>query len=400
VDKETYLRYLRALLATRISEREAEEAVRYYTEYFQEAGPEREAEVIASLGNPEELAKRIVEQREQESAPPKPPRVLHSWKAFPPPRVYPWKVLLALAAGIFVVRMASGAVFSPHTEPPPEISFRTEASDEVERIAQMDIVSVDEGVEIATVVEGTAVEQGLWGKAVVSGDSRVPFQVLDINVEVGGVTVSTGSDYTVNLNWDSGHSAYTLQSQQEGGSLQIWSEGKVESSLSSLNSAWIDITIPEDTMLENVTIHTGLGDVIWIAPCAVAGQVDISTNMGDVTWEAEGESSVNTLNFHSDMGDVYAYFNSATALRAEFSSHMGDVTVEGMQSAELTAWTNMGDVEIQLPGGEPLAYVLDASMGETYVNGDPRGKHILQNPSNAGRNVTGRSDMGDVSLGF
>jgi len=66
MDKETYLRYLRALLATRVPERDVEDIVRFYTEYFEEAGPEKEAEVMAALGSPEELARKIMEQREQE----------------------------------------------------------------------------------------------------------------------------------------------------------------------------------------------------------------------------------------------------------------------------------------------------------------------------------------------
>lgn len=48
------------LLCVERGEREA--ALRYYEEYFDDAGPERAAEVIASLGSPEALAREIIAQ--------------------------------------------------------------------------------------------------------------------------------------------------------------------------------------------------------------------------------------------------------------------------------------------------------------------------------------------------
>lgn len=41
---------------------EREGALRYYEEYFDDAGPEREAEIISSLGSPERLAREIIAQ--------------------------------------------------------------------------------------------------------------------------------------------------------------------------------------------------------------------------------------------------------------------------------------------------------------------------------------------------
>ena len=42
-----------------VSDAEREDAVRYYTEYFEEAGPDREAEVVAELGDPWALSCRL-----------------------------------------------------------------------------------------------------------------------------------------------------------------------------------------------------------------------------------------------------------------------------------------------------------------------------------------------------
>ncbi len=68
MDKETYLRFLRALLMNRLPAEDAEDIVRFYTEYLTEAGPDREKEVMAALGSPEELTAKIMEQRAKEEA--------------------------------------------------------------------------------------------------------------------------------------------------------------------------------------------------------------------------------------------------------------------------------------------------------------------------------------------
>lgn len=69
MSKETYLRFLRAYLSGRMPAGEVEEIVRYYTEYFADAGEGREPEVMAELGSPEYLAQQILGQRGREDLP-------------------------------------------------------------------------------------------------------------------------------------------------------------------------------------------------------------------------------------------------------------------------------------------------------------------------------------------
>lgn len=66
MSKETYLRFLRAYLTGRLPVGEVEEIMRYYTEYFEDAGQGREQAVMAELGSPEHLAQQILGQRGQE----------------------------------------------------------------------------------------------------------------------------------------------------------------------------------------------------------------------------------------------------------------------------------------------------------------------------------------------
>lgn len=53
--KQEFLQRLNRLLAD-VTQEEREEALRYYEEYFDEAGPEQEQAVLAELGSPEKVA--------------------------------------------------------------------------------------------------------------------------------------------------------------------------------------------------------------------------------------------------------------------------------------------------------------------------------------------------------
>ena len=55
MNRELFLRQLRTLLSD-VTEEEREEAVRYYEEYFDEAGPEQEQALLAELGSPAKVA--------------------------------------------------------------------------------------------------------------------------------------------------------------------------------------------------------------------------------------------------------------------------------------------------------------------------------------------------------
>ena len=57
MNKQEFLRKLEQSL--RIKAEEKDEVMRYYTEYFEEAGPENEEAVIAELGDPKMLAEKL-----------------------------------------------------------------------------------------------------------------------------------------------------------------------------------------------------------------------------------------------------------------------------------------------------------------------------------------------------
>ena len=60
MNKEQYLQKLRECLGG-LPAKDADEIMQYYTEYFEDAGPEHEAAVIEELGDPAVLAAQAME---------------------------------------------------------------------------------------------------------------------------------------------------------------------------------------------------------------------------------------------------------------------------------------------------------------------------------------------------
>lgn len=60
MNRQEFLEKLRLLLGD-LSEEEREEAIQYYEDYFADAGPEMEEQVIRELGSPEKVALMIRE---------------------------------------------------------------------------------------------------------------------------------------------------------------------------------------------------------------------------------------------------------------------------------------------------------------------------------------------------
>lgn len=80
--KESYLAELAHHLK-KLPKDDYQNAMAYYTEYFEEAGPENEAQVIEELGTPKEVAAELVQallQGNAESAPP--PKNRSPWAIF------------------------------------------------------------------------------------------------------------------------------------------------------------------------------------------------------------------------------------------------------------------------------------------------------------------------------
>lgn len=103
MNKDEFLRQLRAALSGMAPE-ELENAMQYYEEYFAEAGPEREAEILQELGTPQAVAAQIrVDITLRRMGGPTPPSAKKGISAV-------WMVILAIFAAPIALPVAIAVV--------------------------------------------------------------------------------------------------------------------------------------------------------------------------------------------------------------------------------------------------------------------------------------------------
>ena len=116
-ERESYLEALRKALKGRMHPDELERVIVYYEEYFDEGGPEGAAGIIAELGQPEELAVRLLGRDAGRTAgtsagkvPPAPSRAGGGWPWGLALLLVPLFLLLALLLGIVAIAAVLGCL--------------------------------------------------------------------------------------------------------------------------------------------------------------------------------------------------------------------------------------------------------------------------------------------------
>lgn len=116
VDREHFLWELRTRLQGRVPDSQLDAVMEYYSAYFDDAGPEREQEVIDGLGTPAQVTRQILGERALKDLEKKESRgVLRTLgmvvlAIFAAPIALPVALLIALAAILLVALIALGVV--------------------------------------------------------------------------------------------------------------------------------------------------------------------------------------------------------------------------------------------------------------------------------------------------
>lgn len=375
MDKLTYLAELAEGLARWVPERERQDILRYYAEYFEEAGPDREAQVIQELGDPWALSCRLaveggyVTQQQADSwMPPK----RKKW-----PRILTGAALaLAVLITIPVMLVASLAGRSVGSN---VASFIT---GEQEYEAQFDTVFEDKAY-----VEGAEYVEGFW---TMEDGYLEAFSEIDIDAGIANVIVTAGEDYTLFISSGATLGGYSLKWEVEDGVLKIrdsgtaghvqinsWEDFKNTFGINA-SAMNVTITVPE-TSVEKLKVKTGLGDV-HVSGLEVLGTLKAETGLGDIEcYEVRAHDEV------------------------DLESGMGDVTLaveEAYSGTKFDLKTGMGTVEAQINSLEKdWDYEAKTGMGNVTVNGDSRGSKV-ERKSAGDYKLELESGMGDINLYF
>ena len=379
MDKLTYLAELAEGLARWVPERERQDILRYYAEYFEEAGPDREAQVVQELGDPWALSCRLAVEGgyvTQQQA--------DSWT--PPKRKkWPW-VLAATLACVAIVAVSAATLFA-----------------QIGGIVGRNVASFITGEQTAVVEEvekaqfGTATEDTVYmeddgaGFWTMQDGYLDPFLEIDVDVSIANVTVTGGDDYTLYIDSDATLGGYSLKWEVKNDVLKIrdgGGSGHVEISswddfknMFGVNASAMNvtITIPDGGQLNKLKAKIGLGDV-FISGLELEGKLEAETGLGDVEcYEIRAHDEV------------------------DLESGMGDVTLsvsEPYSGAEFDAKTGMGTVEAQIDCLEKdWDYEAKTGMGTVTVNGDSRGTKA-ERKGKGDYKLELESGMGDINLYF
>ena len=379
MDKITYLAELAEGLARWVPERERQDILRYYAEYFEEAGFEREAEVVAELGDPWALSCRLAVEGGYVTW-----EKAASWT---PRKRWP-KVLIGTAVGLTVFALVAGMglvgalAFNVVRGVTRQVidPFTVEAS-----VVDWGFSPVEGEFGVAYVDD----PEGVMGYYYMEGENVASFHSIDIDVGLGNIQVVAGDAFTLSVSRSETLRGYEPTWEVANGVLKLrdgrgtrvqadsWDELK---NLFGVGQGAMEviITVPANAALNKISAKTGLGNVLVYGVCAETVTAD--TGLGDV--ECYEARSIRTLGLTTGMGDVILC--------------MG----EALDGLYIGLKTGMGNVEATLCGFETdYSYSLESGLGAVTVNGSYQNTKV-ERRGNQPYQLNAASGMGDVSVNF
>lgn len=405
MNKQTYLAKLAQLLAP-LPEQERQDALNYYEEYFDAAGPEAEDATAAELGDPADAARKILEgeglmldsaqaaagessdaaDTAQDAAPEptgeNPPTTkpeLHGPAAIPPVM----GVLLALAAvlvvvcvlliGFFGVRRSSIA----DTAETFVVSAVEQSQDADPTTETPDSENVEES---GTAAEGSSdpVDDNNPHTMGMSFGSITPQDaVLDIDYGRLTIVIDPGAT-SVALHCENIYSKRFDFTYTENEPLTIRYKVPANCDLSSEPEPEFVLSVPDAE-----TFHFK--------------KLSITSAMGDVEFDNSNTIAADSIDLDLAMGNFTGSTVQAERFTADVSMGNFDLgLLAGVQTAMVEA--AMGDIGLTVDG-RPDDYALDlqTSMGNVVFNGRTMSSIYTQTAA-APRSVTLTAPMGDVVL--
>ena len=405
MNKQTYLAKLAQLLAP-LPEQERQDALNYYEEYFDAAGPEAEDATAAELGDPADAARKILEgeglmldsaqaaagessdaaDTAQDAAPEptgeNPPTTkpeLHGPAAIPPVM----GVLLALAAvlvvvcvlliGFFGVRRSSIA----DTAETFVVSAVEQSQDADPTTETPDSENVEES---GTAAEGSSdpVDDNNPHTMGMSFGSITPQDaVLDIDYGRLTIVIDPGAT-SVALHCENIYSKRFDFTYTENEPLTIRYKVPANCDLSSEPEPEFVLSVPDAE-----TFHFK--------------KLSITSAMGDVEFDNSNTIAADSIDLDLAMGNFTGSTVQAERFTADVSMGNFDLgLLAGVQTAMVEA--AMGDIGLTVDG-RPDDYALDlqTSMGNVMFNGRTMSSIYTQTAA-APRSVTLTASMGDVVL--
>lgn len=240
--RTAFLAALEQLLAP-LPEAERKDALSYYEDYLDAAGPENEARAIAELGSPEEVARKILDEQTpagSSATPASPARKPHSrWR-------------MVLGGGLAVLVLV--CFFFQHSKATPVQPVEPVSSSSEIPASSAEVPAESSSTQPAVPV---STPDGLT----FSLSAEMVSDKLSLTLDYGTVLFvvdPNASDIT--LQFDGFRTRYLTHSSEKAGTTEFSYHIPKYNALPDSDSALLTITVPEN-ILHDVDIDLAMGDV-------------------------------------------------------------------------------------------------------------------------------------------
>lgn len=393
--RQEYMQQLAALLAA-MPEAERRDALDYYEEYFDAAGPEKEAQTIQELGSPQNVAEKIWEGTGAQFGTPMPDNSMPEQGSRR--RKSPVWIVLAILAILIVVLLVFIGSFKIVTKyqysiaesataeevPPQEATGgATENMDE----------STDENTETAITKESAKSESTnrLESSTMTLDAKQVQTIVLDLDCgEVAFVRSNAADEIT--LRFENFYSDWLERTVDESGFSVRYKIPKGYISGSDPTPT-LSIALPE-IELEQIELNLNLGS-------ADLGTLKAKSIQADLALGSLYADELQTGQLDATLALGSAELGTVQAERVTIENAQGDVTISRLVGASQVQVTDqLGNIALTL-GEKADGYSVQAAcgLGSITVSGAKQASPYSAN-SKAAKAVILDAALGDITLNF
>lgn len=393
--RQEYMQQLAALLAA-MPEAERRDALDYYEEYFDAAGPEKEAQTIQELGSPQNVAEKIWEGTGAQSGTPMPDNSMPEQGSRR--RKSPVWIVLAILAILIVVLLVFIGSFKIVTKyqysiaesataeevPPQEATGgATENMDE----------STDENTETAITKESAKNESTnrLESSTMTLDAKQVQTMVLDLDCgEVAFVRSNAADEIT--LRFENFYSDWLERTMDEDSFKVRYKIPKGYISGSDPTPT-LSIALPE-IKLEQIELNLNLGS-------ADLGTLKAKSIQADLALGSLYADELQTGQLDATLALGSAELGTVQAERVTIENAQGDVTISRLVGASQVQVTDqLGNIALTL-GEKADGYSVQATcgLGSITVSGAKQASPYNAN-SKAANAVILDAALGDITLNF
>lgn len=397
--RQEYMQQLAALLAA-MPEAERQDALDYYEEYFDAAGPEKEAQTIQELGSPQNVAEKIWEGTGAQPGTPMPDNSMPEQGSRR--RKSPVWIVLAILAILIVVLLVFNGSFKIVTKyqysiaesaTAEEVPPQETTGDAAEETAGGATESTDENTETAITKESAKSESTnqLESSTMTLDAKQVQTLALDLDCgEVAFVRSSAADEIT--LRFENFYSDWLERTVDEDSFTVQYKLPKGYISGSDLTPT-LSIALPE-MELEQIELNLRLGS-------ADLGELKAKRITADLALGSLYADDLQTEQLDATLALGSAELGNVQADRVTIENAQGDVTISRLLGASQVQVTDqLGNIALTL-GEKADGYSVQAAcgLGSITVSGAKQASPYSAN-SKAANAVILDAALGDITLNF